>query len=65
MIKGNADIYLNCMLIEALVKSLVVQGITNNEELIEAVDVQFHPENEWEMEIYSEAVLYAKYAILN
>ena len=65
MIKGNADIYLNCMLIEDLVKSLVVQGITNNEELIEAVDVQFHPENEWEMEIYSEAVLYAKYAILN
>ena len=41
------------------------QHITDNEKLVEAVDMQFHPNNEWEMEMYSEAIIYARHAVLN
>ena len=65
MTKSNIEIQLNCLMIEKLVQSLVVKGITNNEKLVEAVDMQFHPNNEWEMEMYSEAIIYARHAVLN
>jgi hypothetical protein len=65
MTKNNKDIYFNCLQIEAMVRTLVMQGITNNEELVTAVDVQFHPKNDFEMEQYSEAIIYAKYSVLN
>jgi hypothetical protein len=65
MTKDNKDLYFNCLQIEAMVKTLVIQGITDNEELVAAVDFRFQPKNEWEMEHYSEAIIYAKYSILN
>jgi hypothetical protein len=65
MTKSGIEIQLNCLMIEKLVQSLVVKGITDNEKLVEAVDIQFHPNNEWEMEMYSDAILYAKYSVLN
>lgn len=65
MTKNNLEIQLNCMLIEALVKLLVLRGTNDNEKLVIAVDEQFHPQNEWEMEMYSDAIIYAKYSILN
>jgi hypothetical protein len=65
MTKNNKDIYFNCLQIEAMVRTLVMQGITNNEELVTAVDFQFHPKNDFEMEQYSEAIIYAKYSVLN
>ena len=61
----NAEMYLKCMQIEALVSSLVLSGVIDNRKLVAAVDKQFHPTNEWEMEMYSEAIIYAKQAILN
>lgn len=61
----NAEMYLKCMQIEALVSSLVLSGITDNRKLVAAVDNKFHPANEWEMEMYSEAIIYAKQAVLN
>jgi hypothetical protein len=65
MTKDNREAHFNCLLIEALVKSMVIQGITDNEKLVAAVDEQFHPKDEDEMEIYSEAILYAKLGTLN
>jgi len=59
------EMYYKCLMIEALVKSMVVQGITENEKLVAAVDKQFHPENEEEMEAYSEAIIYARLGVLN
>ena len=58
-------IFINCLLIEALVKSLVIKGIVSNEKLVAAVDEAFPPLNGEEMEAYSEAIIYAKYSILN
>ena len=61
----NAEMYLKCMQIEALVASLVLSGVTDNKKLVTAVDNMFHPTTEWEQEMYSEAIVYAKQAILN
>ena len=55
----------NCLLIEALVKDMVVKGETDNEKLVKAVDEMFPPQDNEEMEVYSEAIIYAKYSILN
>lgn len=65
MTKNNTEIHLNCLLIEFLVKTMVIQGITDNKKIINVIDAKFHPKNEWEMEMYSEAIVYAKQAILN
>jgi hypothetical protein len=59
------EMYFNCLMIEALVKSLVMKGTTENEKLVAAVDEQFHPNNSEEMEAYSEAIIYAKHSVLN
>jgi hypothetical protein len=61
----NAEMYLKCMQIEALVTSLVLSGITDNRKLVDAVDRMFHPTSEWEQEMFSEAIIYAKQGILN
>jgi hypothetical protein len=53
------------MQIEALVASLVLSGITDNRKLVDAVDRRFHPTSEWEQEMFSEAIIYAKQGILN
>lgn len=63
--KSSTEIQSNCLLIESLVKTWVLQGTIDNAKLVAAVDDQFHPQNEWEMEMYSDAILYAKYSILN
>jgi hypothetical protein len=65
MTKNNEQIHLNCLLIEALVKTMVIEGTTNNEKLVAAVDQLYPPASEWEMEVYSEAIIYAKLGVLN
>jgi len=35
------------------------------EALVDAVDRMYHPTNEWEQEMFSEAIIYAKQGILN
>jgi hypothetical protein len=61
----NAEMYLKCMRIEALVASMVLAGITDNRKLVAVVDEHFHPTTEWEQEMFSEAIIYAKQGILN
>ena len=63
--KTSAEIQLNCMMIEEMVRSLLMKGISDNENLVAAVDRAFQPQDNWEMEMYSDAILYAKYATLN
>lgn len=65
MTKSNTEIQLNCFLIEAMVRELVLRGTTNNEELVAAVGDRFNPKNEWEMEVYSEAIIFAKHSVMN
>jgi hypothetical protein len=59
------QMYMNCLMIEAFVKSVVINGTTDNATLVSMVDEQFHPETNEEMEAYSEAIIYAKYSVLN
>jgi hypothetical protein len=53
------------MQIEALVASLVLSGITDNRKLVDAVSSMYRPTSEWEQEMFSEAIIYAKQGILN
>jgi hypothetical protein len=53
------------MAIEAMVKTMVLNGNIDNEKLVRAVDKVFPPTTSDEMERYSEAIIYAKYSILN
>ena len=44
---------------------MVLKGIDKNKELVDAVDKKYHPTSEWEMEMFSEAIIYAKQGVLN
>ncbi len=61
----NSEMYMKCLQIEALVKTSVLSGIHDYESLVDIVDINFHPNNKDEMEAYSEAIIYAKFGILN
>jgi hypothetical protein len=65
MTTNGEKMYFNCLMIEALIKSMVIQGITDNKKLTDAVADLYHPETDEEMEAYSEAIIYAKHSILN
>jgi len=65
MTKSNAEIALNRLMIEKIVQSMVVRGETRTEELVAEIDSRYRPESEFEMEEYSEAILYGKYSVLN
>jgi len=62
---SEEQMYLRCMAIEAMVKTMVLNGNIDNEKLVRAVDKVFPPNTTDEMERYSEAIIYAKYSILN
>ena len=57
--------YIRCMAIESMVKTMVLNGNIDNGKLVEAVNNVFPPTTPDEMERYSEAIIYAKYSILN
>jgi hypothetical protein len=63
--KSKEQMYFNCLMIETMVKTMVMQGTTNNEKLVAAVDEVYQPQNSEEMEAYSEAIIYAKCSVLN
>ena len=63
--KSNTEIYLNRLLIEQMVREIVLRGESDNENIVAHIDVIFHPETQFEMEEYSEAILYGKYSVLN
>jgi hypothetical protein len=48
-----------------MVREMVLRGESNNENIVANVDAIFHPETQFEMEEYSEAILYGKYSVLN
>jgi hypothetical protein len=63
--KSKEQMYFNCLMIEAMIKTMVIQGTISNEKLVAAVDEVYQPQNSEEMEAYSEAIIYAKFSILN
>jgi len=62
---NNIELDMKCLLIEDLVRSMVLSGVTNNQQLVDAVGKQYYPTNEFEMEMYSEAIIYGKLGVLN
>jgi len=60
----NSELTLNCFLVEAISRTMTLQG-KNMVELVDIIDDQFHPTNEFEMEMYSEAIIYGRLSVLN
>lgn len=61
----NTEMTLKCLQIEEMVRNMVIRGIDANRKLVEAVDKEYHPTTAWEQEMFSEAIIYAKHAVLN
>lgn len=61
----NETMFIKCMAIEEMVRDMVMRGTKDNILLIAEVDKKYHPQNEFEMEMYSEAIIYAKLGVLN
>jgi hypothetical protein len=61
----NDEMYLKCLQIETIVKTMVMKGINDNKKIVEEIDKIYPPANEWEMEMFSEAIIFAKHAVLN
>lgn len=52
-------------MIEYSVKEAVMRGMTSTKELVAKIDEVYKPETQFEMEMYSEAIVYARSAMLN
>jgi len=61
----NTELELKCLQIEAMVRVMVMKGITDNRKLVDAVSINYQPSSVWEQEMFSEAIIYAKYGVLN
>jgi hypothetical protein len=61
----NSELELKCLKIEAMVKAMVMNGVTDNRKLVDAVNNYYPPLSEWEQEMFSEVIIYAKHAVLN
>lgn len=64
MITNNAELYLKCLQIEAIVRTMVLAG-DSDREIIETIDNIYFPSTNEEQEIFSEAIIYAKQGVLN
>jgi len=62
---SEEQIYVRCLIIESMVRDIVLRGTTDPKLLVEAVNNMFPPDTAEEMEKYSEAIIYAKYSVLN
>jgi len=62
---NNIELYLNLFQTEDMVRHMVLRGCNTNEQLVEAINNRFNPKTEWEQEMFSEAIIYAKYGVLN
>ena len=62
---SEEQMYLRCMTIETMVREMVLKGVTDNESIVETINNVFRPETNDEMEQYSEAIIYAKFGVLN
>lgn len=61
----NETMFIKCMAIEEMVRDMVLRGIIDNKSLTKAVDNKYRPQTEFEMEMYSESIIYAKLGVLN
>jgi hypothetical protein len=61
----NETMFMKCMVIEEMVRDMVLRGVSDNRLLIKAVDEKYKPQSEFEMEMYSESIIYAKLGVLN
>jgi hypothetical protein len=61
----NIELDMKCLQIEDLVRGMVMCGCDDLEKLVAAVDAHYTPTNEFEMEMYSEAIIYGKLGVLN
>ena len=65
MTLSNLQIQWNCIMIERMITKAILSGNQTNEELVRIVEDNFYPQSEFEMESYSEAIIYAKLSLLN
>ena len=61
----NTELELKCLKIEAMVRAMVMNGVTDNKKLVDAVSLYYPPLSTWEQEMFSEAIIYAKHGVLN
>ena len=61
----NTELEIKCFQIEAMIRIMVLNGITDNRKLVDAVALNFPPTSVWEQEMFSEAIIYAKHGVLN
>lgn len=65
MVNNENDLFYKALMVEAATKLLVLKGIIDWEILINNIDLEFQPTTVEEMEVLSEAVIYARCSILN
>ena len=61
----NTELELKCLKIEAMVRAMVMNGVTDNKKLVDAVSLYYPPLSTWEQEMFGEAIIYAKHGVLN
>ena len=60
----TAELINKCFEVENWTRSLTMRGM-DREEVVYRIDEMYEPETLDEMEAYSEAILYARYGVLN
>jgi hypothetical protein len=63
--KRNDELLFTCFQIEAYVRLMLLRGINDPQEIVDTINLLFTPQNEFEMEMYSESIIYAKQGVLN
>jgi hypothetical protein len=60
----TSELITKCFEVENWTRSLTMRGM-DREEIVYRIDEMYEPETLDEMEAYSEAILYARYGVLN
>ena len=60
----TTELHVRCLEIENWTRALTMRGM-DREEVVYKIDEMYEPETLDEMEAYSEAILYARYGVLN
>jgi hypothetical protein len=60
----TTELQVKCLEVENWTRALVMRGM-DREEIVYRIDEIYQPETLDEMEAYSEAILYARYGVLN
>ena len=60
----TTELHIKCLEVENWTRSLVMRGL-EREEIVARIDEMYEPETMEEMEVYSEAIAYARLGVLN